>query len=246
MGLLFTAYDLAPFFGLAALLVLLRRRRLVQLPVAIACMAAGPVATTLLLKLLFHVPWTNGNTAIYGIVARAYLHPPALGAWARSLRDLPVVAVANFFYSNLLFLPALFLAVVVITRRSLTLPEGALIAATAAVFLFNNLAPPYVGRWQMRGVFIPRLYQPLFVGLLVYVARALGERRAFSPFKAHLLLALSVLTFAANASVAFGPIARVSWAGYLYGRFYLHSGVQTMDDNLGRYGRRPLGFCERR
>ncbi len=245
MGLLFTAYDLAPFFGLAALLVLLRRRRFAQLPVAALCMAAAPVATGLLLKLVFHLPWTNRNTAIYGIVARAYLHPPALGIWARSLWDFPQVALANFFYSNLLFLPALFVVVVVVTRRPLTLPEGALLVSAAVVFLFNNLAPPYSARWQMRGFFIPRLYQPIFVGLLVYVVRAIGERRTFSPLKAHLLVALSVVTLAANASVAFGPIARVPWAGYLYESFYLHSGVRTMDDNLARYGRRPLGFCER-
>jgi hypothetical protein len=246
MGLLFTAYDLAPFFGLAALQVLFRRRRFAQIPVAALCMAAGPVVTGLLLHLAFHVPWTNRNTAAYGIVAAAYLHPPALGIWARSLSDFPLVAVVNFLYSNFLFLPALFLAVVAVTRRSLTLPEGALLVAAGAVFLFNNLAPPYAARWQMRGFFIPRLYQPLFVGLLVYVVRALGEWRALSPFAARLLLALSVLAFAANASVAFGPIARLGWAGPIYQHFYPHSRVQTMDDNLAQYGRRPVGFCEER
>jgi hypothetical protein len=246
MGLLFTAYDLAPFFGLAALLVLFRRRRFAQLPLAAVCMAAGPLLAGLILKQAFHVPWTNRNTASYGIVASAYLHPPALGAWARSLSDFPLVAMVNFFYSNFLFLPALFLAVAIVTRRGLTLQEWALLVAVAAVFLFNNLAPPYVAHWQMRGVFIPRLYQPLFVGLLVYLARALGERSTLPPFKSHLLLALGVLTFAANASIAFGPIARFSWAGPFYQHFYPHSGVQAMDDNLARYGRRPLGFCEGR
>jgi hypothetical protein len=243
MGLLFTAYDLAPFFGVAALLVLFRRRRFAHLPVAAVCMAAAPLVTGLILKLAFHVAWTNRNTAAYGIVAAAYLHPPALGVWARSLSDFPLVAMANFFFSNFLFLPVLFLAVVVITQRSLTLPEGALLVAVAAVFLFNNLAPPYVAHWQMRGFFIPRLYQPLFVGLLVYVARALGDRRALPPFKAHLLLAVSVLALAANASIAFGPIVRSGWAGPIYQHFYPHSGVQAMDDNLAKYGRRPLGFC---
>jgi hypothetical protein len=246
MGLLFTAYDLAPFFGLAALLVLLRRRRFAQMPVAALCMAAGPVVAGLILKLAFHVTWTNRNTAAYGIVAAAYLHPPTLGVWARSLSDFPLVVIVNFFYSNFLFLPLLFLAVLVVTQRSLTLQEGALLVAVAAVFLFNNLAPPYVAHWQMRGFFIPRLYQPLFVALLVYVVRALGEWRALSPFKARLLLVLSLLTFAANASIAFGPIARLSWAGPIYQHFYPHSPIQAMDDNLAQYGRRPLGFCETR
>lgn len=245
MGVLFTAYDLLPFFGPAALLVLLRRRRFAELPVAVAGMAAAPLLSALLLKLVFRVPWTNSNTAIYGIVARAYLHPPALGVWLRSLADFPSVAAANFLYGNLLFLPALFLAVVVITRRRLTLPEGALFLTVAAVFLFNNLAPPYAARWQMRGLFIPRLYQPLFVALLVYCARVLGDWRALPAFKARLLFALALLAFAANAAIAFGPIARVSLTGYIYQRFYLHSDRDTMDQNLAQYGRRPLGFCRR-
>ncbi|HMC93359.1 MAG TPA: hypothetical protein VKO16_01180, partial [Polyangia bacterium] len=243
MGVLFTAYDLSPFFGLAGLLILLRRRRFAALPLAAACMSAGPVLSWLLLEKVFHVPWANTNTALYAIVARAYLHPPALGIWVRSLSDFLPAAIGTFFYSNLLFLPALFIAVVVIARRPLTLPEGALFVSVAVVFLFNNLAPPYAGRWQMRGVFIPRLYQPMFVGLLCYCARLLGDWRALPPFKARLVFAVSVLAFAANASIAFGPIARVSWAGFVYQRFYQHSDPGTMDANLARYGRRPLGFC---
>ena len=65
MGVLFVAYDLAPFFGVAAILLLARRRRFAALPLAVACMAVAPLATSALLKLCFHVPWTNTNTAIY-------------------------------------------------------------------------------------------------------------------------------------------------------------------------------------
>ena len=46
----------------------------------------------------------------------------------------------------------------------------------------------------------------------------------------------------ANLSVAFGPIAHVPWAGPIYQRFYFHAYLDSMDTNLARYGRRPLGF----
>jgi hypothetical protein len=243
MGLLFTAYDLAPYFGVAALGVLLRRRRWAELPVAIVGMALAPVGSLVLLKLAFHAPLSNGNTAIYGMVLRSHLHPPPVGLWLRSLADFPPALLANFLFSNLVFLPVLFLAVVAITRQRPTLVEGAVMAAVAAVFLFNNLAPPYEGRWQMRGDFIPRLYQPIFVALVVYCARAIGDGGALPRPKRVLLLALTALTVLGNASVAFGPIAHGPWTGTVYQAFYRHSPPGTLEENLARYGRRPLGFC---
>jgi hypothetical protein len=243
MGLLFVAYDLGPFFGLAALLLLARRRRFSLVLVAVAGMAAAPLLTAALLKLVFHVPWTNTNTALYGTVARAWLHPPALGVWLRSVADFPFLLVRVFFTSNLVFLPALFVCLLAMARERLTAAEGALLVAGGLVFVFNNLAPPYADRWQMRGDFIPRLYQPVFIALMVYAARVVGGRKEGPPGRARLVLAVAALAFVANASVAFGPIARVPWAGYVYHRFYEHSGPNTMDEELARAGRRPLGFC---
>jgi hypothetical protein len=243
MGLLFTAYDFVPFFGAAAVLVLVRRRRVVELPIALAAMAAPSALVLVVFKLALHLDWTNKNTAIYSIVAQAYLHPPALGVWLAGVSDFVPVLAANFFYANLVFLPALFLVAVFVARRPLTLTEAAVLIAGAALFCFNNLAPPYVARWQMRGIFIPRLYQPIFVSLLIYVARVVGDGRALSPLKARVLLAAAALAFVGNATIAFGPIARVPWSGYVYHRFYMHSGPGEMERQLALHGRRPLGFC---
>jgi hypothetical protein len=245
MGLLFTAYDLAPFFGLGAVFLLLARRRYLEVPLAVAAMAAAPLASLLLLKIAFAAPLANPNTAIYGIVFRAYLHPPGLGAWLRGVVDLPVVLVENFLFSNMLFLPLGFLVVAALTVRRLDPAEAAVTAAVTLVFLFNNLAPPYEGRWQMRGDFIPRLYQPLFVVLLVYCARAFGDWRSLPGARGRLLQSAALFVLVGNATVVFGPAARVPWAGTIYHLFYRHSPASTMDENLARYGRRPLGFCDR-
>ena len=246
MGVLFVAYDLLPFFGVAALLLLVYRKRFAEVPVALVGFAVAPALTALALKLAYGVGWGNNNTAIYSAVARAYLRPPALGVWLRAVADFIPLLVTNFFFSNFVFLPWLFLVLAVVARRRLSAPEATLLVAAGLVFAFNNLAPPYEDRWQMRGDFIPRLYQPLFIALLVYAARVVGARGAAPQRRARLVLAIAVLASAANASVAFGPIARVPWAGPIYHRFYMHSGPGTMDEQLALAGRRPLGFCRRR
>jgi hypothetical protein len=243
MGVLFTAYDLLPFFGVAALLLLARRRRLKELPVALPALVAPSLLVSAVLALVFHVGWTNKNTVIYAIIAKAYLHPPPLGTWLASVADVLPVLAANFFYGNLVFLPVLFLAVVFVARQRLRLAESALLIAGAAIFHFNNLAPPYEGRWQMRGFFIPRLYQPVFVALLVYGARAVAAGAALPQLKGRLLAGAFAVAVLGNASIAFGPAARVPWADYAYHRFYMHSGPGEMEHQLALHGRRPLGFC---
>jgi len=246
MGVLFTAYDLLPFFGVAAVIVLARRRRWRALPVAALAMAVAPMLSWLVVTRVFHVPWSNRNTELYGIVARAYLAPPGLGVWLRSIADFPVVLALNYLFSNMLFLPALFVIHVTIARLRLTLVEGAVAVAVALVFLFNNLAPPYSDPYQMRGDYVPRLYQPVFVVFIVYVARVMGGLAALERAKAAIAATVFALAMLGNLTITFGPIARVPWAGNIYQRFYFHAFLESMDTNLARYGRRPLGFCDRK
>ncbi len=233
MGVLFTAYDFLPIFGVAAVMTLAVARRWRVLAVTVPCLLLPTVVSLLALRLVWHASTNNSNTAIYSTVMGAYLHPPALGVWLSALRDLPSVTLANFLFSTFLFLPLLFLALLPFGTRT-THAERAILLATALIFLFNNLAPPYVSRWQMRGLFIARLYQPVFVVFLFYAARAATTR---------LPVVLCIVAIAANLTIAFGPIARVPWAGYVYHRFYMHAQANTMELNLDRWGRRPMGFC---
>jgi hypothetical protein len=243
MTLLFTAYDLLPYFGVATIVMLARRRRWRAIPIAAVCLVSGPALVSIILSKIAHVPWSNANTDHYGAMLRAYLHPPAIGVWLRGVVALPVVLGQVFFFSNLIFLPTLFLLLLLIVRAGLSAVEGTLFAVIALVFLFNNLAPPYPETYEMRGDYIPRIYQPLVGALIFYCARVIGALDTPDRAKAAIVKGALVLALAANASVAFGPIARVPWAGRVYQRFYVHSFLETMDINLARYGRRPLGFC---
>jgi len=246
MGVLVTAYDLLPYFGVAAMIVLFHRRRWSAMPIAVAGMVSGPLLVWFVLTRLVHLQWSNINTDIYGIMLRNYLHPPAIGVWLRSLAGFPRIVGQVFFFSNMVFLPMLFLLALIIARARLTIVERALFIAVALVFLFNNLGPPNPATDQMRGEYIPRIYQPLGAALLVYCARVLGSLEALDRTKARFITGVFALALLGNVSVAFGPVAHVPWAGPIYQRFYFHSFLESMDTNLALYGRRPLGFCSPR
>jgi hypothetical protein len=246
MGLLVTAYDLLPYFGVAALIVLARRRRWRAMPIAAVCLASGPLVVWLVLTRVVHLAWSNINTDIYAIMVRGYLHPGDVGAWIRSLAGFPRVLGQVFLFSNMVFLPLLFLLLLLVVRARLSAVEGALFVAIALVFLFNNLGPPHPETEQMRGDYIPRIYQPLGAALIVYCARVIGAAGALERSKATVVAVALGVTLLANLSVAFGPVGHVPWAGPIYQRFYFHAYLDSMDTNLARYGRRPLGFCEPR
>src|SRR5439155_669281 len=151
---------------------------------------------------------------------------------------------------NFLFLPALVVILYVInffTRRlKLTLVETAIILSVIAVFLFNNLAPPYPG-WQLRGDWVSRLYQPIFPVLILFSVRKVAQSWSLGSMAKIVALTLFAGTVIANASVAFGPIMNNPYSSNLYYRFYKHPGSSSptaMLDNLRKYGRRPRGFCD--
>jgi hypothetical protein len=244
LSVLFTAYDLLPLFGAAALLLLVRRRRWRDLPIAAACLVSAPIVVSLILAKVARVPWSNANTSYYGAMLSSYLHPPPLGTWLRAVMSFPLVLAQVFVFSNFVFLPALFLLVLLIVRARLNAVEGALFVAVGLVFAFNNLAPPTPETADMRGEGMARIYQPLGAALIVYCARVIAAPETLERIKARIVDVAFAVVLAANASVAFGPIARAPWAGPIYQRFYMHSFLDTMDVNLAQHGRRPLGFCK--
>jgi hypothetical protein len=274
IGTTFIAYDLLPFFVPAGVLILLLRpdlvgRRLRTLTVFCCAAILPTIISNLALKLFFGARLLNDNTSIYYNIIGAYyglaaglLHlprwptlrqpvmPPELAGlgWGELLSRGPRIFIEDYLFGNFLFLPIFVLALgsVLAWHRRLTvpLPERSLAIAALAVFLFNNLAPPYPG-WQLRGMWIPRLYQPLIAFFLLFIAghtamvpKALGRRwwRA--------LVAGVVCLCVVNASVAFGPILGNTVAAIIDQRFYKHAVDATaLVKNVKRYGRRPIGFC---
>jgi hypothetical protein len=237
MGIAFLAYDLLPFFLPAAMLILIVRRRYTW-TVAAALLAVLPTLVVLATFRAMSLDVSNSNTSTYGAIVNSYLHPLWNAEWAGILERLPLVLLSNFLFSNFVFLPLLFVIVLAIRRgKGLGAPELAILTAALALFLFNNAAPPYYG-WQMRGEWIARLYQPIFVVFLLAVGRALQAMPQSKALKAFIVAAVI-----GNAAIVFGPITLTRFGPWAYLRFYQHAPTTYMLDNLRLYGRRPLGIC---
>ena len=237
MGIAFLAYDLLPFFLPAAVLILIVRRRYLWGAMT-AVLAMVPNLVVLAMLRAMSVAVSNSNTTTYGAIVGSYLHPIWNAEWAGALARLPLILLSNFLFSNFIFLPVLFVIVVVIRRgKGVGAPELAVLVTALALFLFNNLAPSYYG-WQMRGEWIARLYQPVFVVFLMVVARAVAVLPQSRILKAGIVAAVI-----GNAAVVFGPVTMTPFGPWLYLRFYQHAGRTFVLDNLRLYGRRPLGFC---
>jgi hypothetical protein len=252
LGVLFTGYDLLPFFGAAALLLLLWRR--LWLPCAVLAVAQllPTLAIATLLWQIYRVPFRNSNTEAYFAVLKSYWPPIDLHAWWALLRQFPQAAVTNALFSNFLFLPLLALAALLaarwLPRESPTVPpaEASLLLAAVLLFLFNNLAPPYPG-WPLRGDWVARLYQPAVAALIPILAYAFARARLLPrPLQRGAWAALA-LTVALQAWVVFAPVLGAPrLSGELYWRFYRHAPRPYYAENLERYGARPAGFCARR
>jgi hypothetical protein len=241
MGIAFLAYDLLPFFLPAALLLLAMRRRYVWAGTT-AVFAALPTALVLATFRAMALPVANTNTSTYGTIVGSYLHPTVSAEWGSSLLRLPFILANNYVFSNFIFIPLLFVIVLMIARqahaRVLAAPEIGLLIAAGAIFLFNNAAPPYYG-WQMRGEWMARLYQPVVVVFLMAIARAL----AALPYSA-LLRGAVIIAVVANAAIVLGPVTLTRLGQFAYHKFYAHSPEHLLLENLRKFGRRPLGFCD--
>jgi hypothetical protein len=254
LGVLFTGYDLLPFFGSAAVLILLARRLWGPCVVLATAQLVPAIAAALLLKTVFGVPLLNSNSEVYATVLKSYfsigrLSPAELQQWRAFLAGVPKAALEIFLYSNFLFLPLLFLLCLLAAARLprnvrlLRPAEASLLAAGLALFLFANLAPPYPG-WPLRGVWIARIYQPAGVALLAYVAALSARARLLSPGLRRALRGAIVVAAAANAWVVFAPaLGSAALSQFVYFRFYRHAPEKSYSETLARIGARPVGFC---
>lgn len=251
LGVLFTAYDFLPIFGLAALLIVILNRRYVQAVPVLLALLIPQLISNQILKEIYGVSLSNSNTDVYYYIIQSYLHRPDYERWVSLLADVPRVAIDNYLFSSFLFLPALFVILFSLNlfknRIRISVVEKSIALSVLALFLFNNLAPPYDG-WQLRGDWVARMYQPVFTVLVLFAARKYQQSASLGQTWKRALFALCALTVLANASIAFGPMLNNPFASSLYYHFYKHppamSSPTAMSENLRKYGRRPLGFCD--
>jgi hypothetical protein len=249
MGVAYLAYDFGAFFVPATLLALAVQRRYAAAVVGALCQALPLALWILALGTVFDQRLANSNTSTYAAILEAYRHGTSVAQLGTQLTTLPETLATVFFGANFLFLPGLFLFVVILnhvtSRVRFGRAELALLAVAAGIFLFNHLAPSY-GGWQMRGTWIARLYQPVFAVFVLFLARWWQHLPPLGwPTRAGLWTALVACSLG-NALIVFGPILmnplRVSETAYY--RFYNHSDMHWIYEEicLQHYGRHPLGF----
>ena len=252
MGIAYLGYDLAAFFVPATLSALCWRRRMGSALASAALQLMPSAIWIFLLKYLFGQSLENSNTAIYHSVLLPYLHPSGLIHALKDAVRLPAIGGDIFFAANFIFLPALFIVVIVVnpltSRIRFHVAEAALLLTGLALFILLNLAPSHYSGWEMSGTWISRIYQPLFPALLLFAARWWQGLPALTlPCRAALTGALGATTLG-NALIVFGPIlknpGRVSETAFY--RFYDHTDAHFVyEANLENLGRRPLGFPRR-
>ncbi|MEA2710490.1 MAG: hypothetical protein QOF78_3091, partial [Phycisphaerales bacterium] len=251
LGVLFLAYDLLPLFAPPVIFILLLRRRprFVHAAVAAVMLVLPTLLTNAILDWRYGLAFRNKNTQTYFDMLQGYLHPSNLPQWGRLVSRAPLDFVATFFFSNFWFLPALFVAILIVNRCTIRLKmtgtEKWLLVTTLLLFAFINLAPPTPG-WQFRGSGMARIYQPAFAAMILFAARwmqaAWNTRRTVAR-RITIVLAAATL---ANAIVIFGPAFHIGLADRVYLSFYRHAETLALSKNLDTFGRRPLGFCNTR
>jgi hypothetical protein len=114
------------------------------------------------------------------------------------------------------------------------------------VFLFINLTFKQPKGWNLSGDWIARLYQPVFVVYVAYLARtASALTNYFLPKIKYIYFYLASLAIAFNIYIMFGIWIESSFTSKVYYFFYKHSTQTAQIEMIRKYGKKPIGFCNR-
>ncbi len=247
LGVLFLGYDLLPLFAPPVVIILVLRRRFAHAAVAVVMLVVPALIGVGLLAWRYGLLMQNNNAQVYGNIVSAYVSPGSLSNWMHLALHAPAALLRTYFFSNFWFLPALFLAVLIVNRLTTRLrmlgAEKWLLMTTLALFLFVNLAPPTQG-WQMRGSGMSRIYQPAFAAMILFIARWMQAAWDARPALRRKMIAALAIVAVANAVIIFGPALHIPLADRVYLSFYHHAATLALTKNLDTFGRRPLGFCD--
>jgi hypothetical protein len=247
ISILFTAYDLFIFFYPALLLFYLNQRAWKKMIVSIPIMIIPQALIMILLRLGGAEEIKSDNSGLYLTIIKSYFNILDFKEWFTLLLEVPKILLNNFLDANFWFLPILFLVIVVwgITKKIwLNRIETNVLISALAVFLFNNMAPHYNVASQMRGEWIARIYQPIFIVLIMYIVRFSGE--IFKSKKTQRTVFIMLLSSCCFGGfiLNFGVSLKSNFSQWAWHRFYQHSEPDSMQKNLTKFGVRPIGFSD--
>ncbi len=245
ISILFTAYDLFAFFYPAILLIYLRQYQWKKIILSLPVMIIPQVLIVYWLKSSGATELKTDNSGLYLSILQSYLHIHDVSAWMSLVAEAPKIFFYNYFDSNFLVLPFSFLVFVVYgyaTRFRFNNIEGSILFFALVIFLFNNLAPSYESSFPMRGEWIARIYQPVFVVMIMYTVRLSARLADLKTTQAKLFAGVIVLCACLNLAINTGGVFKSAFTEMAWARFYQHSPPHSMTDNLIKFGIRPVGF----
>jgi hypothetical protein len=256
IGLLFTGYELLPFFGLAQLWLVFRKRQYWGIPINLFLIMLPAALVSFILSVGFGHEVLNSNTGVFGSILKAWLgifsmEQNALSQWLKFLRGIPWYFIDNFFTSTFIYLSLGFLFLWLINKKTKMLKgyftdvQVGVFAGALILFLFNNLAPPYDG-WQMRADWIGRIYQPIFFEMMIFISVLYAKsRESIKRLSSRFIKLFIYIVIFGNLLIVFGPSLRSELFAFPYWAFYKHSHSSYIYEHTENLGVTPLGICRK-
>lgn len=245
ISILFTAYDLFIFFYPALILIYLKQREWKKIGLSIPIMIIPQAIIIILLKIGGATEIKNDNSGLYLTIIKSYFNFVDFEQWYGILINVPKILVTNFLDANFWFLPILFLIITIwgiFKKVWFNTIESTILISALIVFLFNNMAPMYNDSVQMRGEWIARIYQPIFIVLIMYIVRFSGEIFKATKTQRYIFITLISCCCLGGVILNLGVSLKSNLSQWAWHRFYQHSEPATMQKNLIKFGVRPIGF----
>lgn len=245
ISILFTAYDLILYFYPTILFIYFRKQQWKKMIISLPIMLIPQLAMVLWINMRGVTELKSDNTGLYFTIINSYLNPGDLLSWLHLIFLAPKILLLNYLDSNFWFLPILFIILVVVGVRNkiwLNTIETGILLSAFAIFIFNNLAPVYSADFLMRGEWIARIYQPIFVALLMYIVRFYGQIYQINPNQKRVFVGLILTCSLLNIAINLGGCFKSNLTQLAWYRFYQHSSPDAMQKNLKIYGVKPIGF----
>ena len=278
IGIIFLGYDFLPIFGFAAVFILVRNKLFLGATVSLITMLIPTIIFNVILKYYYEVQLTNSNTEMYQIIALSYggvFHDllirafsassdsptaaflnenasfPDMAKWFDLINYFPLNLLFNYLFSTFMYLPIAFGLINIPRlfgkRLKLNSLEAGVLLAGFLVFAFNNLAPPYRS-WQMRGYGYARIYEPIFVVMILYICRKVQLLSDIPLKKQKIVWGLISILIIGNFITCFSTIIPNNLGLAIDANFYTldlptYHLVSAFKERIRKYGKYPIGFC---
>jgi len=245
IGLLFTGYDLFIVFLPAIFLFHLMEKKWVHALLSPIVILLPQLVVSLIIVFRGN-EIRNQNTDLYPQILNSWVHNFSFADLWTHIQALPVIFKYNFMEAGFYVLPVVFLLFFLTGHLYFKFPmnrtERAIAMGIFSLWLFLNLTPTYQNHWQLRGIDIARIYQPVFILFIMYPVRFMAFLAQKHQAALRYYFTLLGLGFVSCFLLNIGGLYDSQLTQTMYYSFYRHSDADAYLKNIALFGKRPLGF----